>query len=60
MRKQLALTAALVLAFAGAARAQDPPSLPAPTNLVDIARAAMDGRWYGTNLPVEKRNHEYR
>ena len=37
MRKQLALTAALVLAFAGAARAQDPPSIPEPTDPVDIA-----------------------
>lgn len=48
MRHQLALTAALLLAFAGSARAQDPPSLPEPTSLVDIARVAMDGKWYGT------------
>jgi MtrB/PioB family decaheme-associated outer membrane protein len=48
MRKQLALTAALVLAFAGAARAQDPPSIPEPTHPVDIARVAMDGKWYGS------------
>jgi MtrB/PioB family decaheme-associated outer membrane protein len=48
MRNTLALTATLFLAFAGSARAQDPPSLPDPTSTVDIARVAMDGKWYGT------------
>ena len=48
MRNKLALTTALLLAFAGSARAQDPPSLPEPTSLMDVARVAMDGTWYGT------------
>jgi MtrB/PioB family decaheme-associated outer membrane protein len=48
MRNKFVLTAALVLAVAGSARAQDPPSIPEPTSTVDMARVAMDGKWYGT------------
>lgn len=48
MRNRIALTTALLLSIAGAAGAQDPPTLPEPTSTVDIARAAMDGTWYGT------------
>ena len=40
--------AALVLTVAGSARAQDPPSLPMPTSLVDVARSEMNGQVYGS------------
>ena len=42
------LSAALLLTAAAPASAQDPPTLPEPTNLVDVARSAMDGKLYGT------------
>jgi MtrB/PioB family decaheme-associated outer membrane protein len=47
MRNPLILTAAFVLALASAARAQDPPSLPAPTDPVEIGRSTFTGQWYG-------------
>lgn len=48
MRKTLFITAAFLLATAGGALAQDPPSLPPPTDAVDLGRSANSGKWYGT------------
>lgn len=48
MRQSLFITTALLLATAGGALAQDPPSLPPPTDAVDIGRSANSGKWYGT------------
>ena len=48
MRDISILTAALLLATAGAARAQDPPSLAPPTDPVEIGRSQTTGTWYGT------------
>jgi MtrB/PioB family decaheme-associated outer membrane protein len=48
MRHAFILTAAFVAAFAPAALAQDPPTLPAPTDPVEIGRSANSGKWFGT------------
>ena len=48
MRRTYALTFALLLAAAPGAFAQDPPSLPAPTDPVAIGRSEFTGKWYGT------------
>ncbi len=48
MRSTYALTFALLLAAAPGAFAQDPPSLPAPTDPVAIGRSEFTGKWYGT------------
>jgi MtrB/PioB family decaheme-associated outer membrane protein len=47
MRKAI-VSAALVLACAGTVAAQDPPSLPLPTDPVGVGRSEFTGRWYGT------------
>jgi MtrB/PioB family decaheme-associated outer membrane protein len=48
MRSTSALMLALVLGAAPAALAQDPPSLPPPTDPVAIGRSEFSGKWYGT------------
>jgi MtrB/PioB family decaheme-associated outer membrane protein len=48
MRKPLLFTAALLLTLSARALAQDPPSLPLPTDPVEIGRSQVTGRWYGT------------
>jgi MtrB/PioB family decaheme-associated outer membrane protein len=48
MRRTLFLSAALLMLWAPAAAAQDPPSLPLPTDPVDIGRSQTTGKWYGT------------
>ena len=48
MRSTYALTVALLLAAAPGAFAQDPPSIPAPTDPVAIGRSEFTGKWYGT------------
>lgn len=48
MRNRIWMAAALALAFAGTARAQNPPSLPALTDPVEIARSEMSGKIYGS------------
>lgn len=48
MRNRIWMAAALTLAFAGTARAQDPPTLPALTDPVEIARSEMSGKIYGS------------
>jgi MtrB/PioB family decaheme-associated outer membrane protein len=48
MRHTLIVSAALLLMSAGAARAQDPPSLPLPTDPVMVGRSEATGKWYGT------------
>jgi MtrB/PioB family decaheme-associated outer membrane protein len=47
MRTASALTFALLLA-AAPAFAQDPPSIPLPTDPVSIGRSEFTGKWYGT------------
>ncbi|MEO7156892.1 MAG: MtrB/PioB family outer membrane beta-barrel protein [Vicinamibacterales bacterium] len=47
MRQQLLIAAGLLLLTAAAARAQDPPSIPAPTDPVEIARSEFTGKIYG-------------
>lgn len=48
MRNQLWIAAGLVLLTATAARAQDPPTMAALTDPVDIARSAFTGKVYGS------------
>jgi len=48
MRNTTALTIILFLGLAAPALAQDPPSLPAPTDPVAIGRSEFSGKWYGT------------
>jgi MtrB/PioB family decaheme-associated outer membrane protein len=48
MRNQLWLAIVMVVSTAATARAQDPPTLPAPTDPVEIARSAMSGKIYGS------------
>jgi hypothetical protein len=48
MRNTSALTIALLLALAPAALAQDPPTLPLPSDPVSIGRSEFTGKWYGT------------
>ncbi len=48
MKTRLVITAALLLMLASRAFAQDPPSLPLPTDPVDIGRSQTTGTWYGT------------
>ena len=48
MRRTYALTFAFLLAAAPGAFAQDPPSIPAPTDPVSIGRSEFTGKWYGT------------
>ncbi|HEX8030664.1 MAG TPA: MtrB/PioB family outer membrane beta-barrel protein [Vicinamibacterales bacterium] len=48
MRTTPVLTAALLLGLASTALAQDPPSLPAPTDPVSIGRSEFSGKWYGS------------
>src|SRR5688500_2383870 len=48
MRITTVLSAALLLTCAATARAQDPPTLPAPTDPVEIGRSGTTGTWYGT------------
>ncbi|HEX6164192.1 MAG TPA: MtrB/PioB family outer membrane beta-barrel protein, partial [Vicinamibacterales bacterium] len=48
MRHSLFITAALLGALATTASAQDAPTLPAPTDPVEIGRSANAGKWYGT------------
>lgn len=48
MRNQLWMAAGLVLATAATALAQDPPTLAARTDPVDIARSEMSGKIYGS------------
>ena len=40
--------AALLLTFAPAAYAQDPPTLPEPSDPLSIGRSEFTGKWYGT------------
>jgi MtrB/PioB family decaheme-associated outer membrane protein len=47
MRNAYAMTFALLLA-AAPAFAQDPPSLPLPSDPVSIGRSEFTGKWYGT------------
>src|SRR4029078_12935507 len=47
MRNTYAFAFALMMA-AAPAFAQDPPSLPAPTDPVSIGRSEFSGKWYGT------------
>lgn len=48
MRSTYALTLSLLLAASATVFAQDPPSLPAPTDPVAIGRSEFSGKWYGT------------
>lgn len=48
MRTTSALIATFVLGVTSAALAQDPPSLPPPTDPVILGRSESTGRWYGT------------
>jgi MtrB/PioB family decaheme-associated outer membrane protein len=48
MRCQPCTAIILTLLATGYARAQTPPTLPAPTDPVELARGAMNGRLYGT------------
>lgn len=48
MRNRIWMAAAFALACAGTARAQDPPTLPALTDPVEIARSEMSGKIYGS------------
>src|SRR5215203_1551235 len=48
MRKQPVLTIAILFAAAASAFAQDPPTLPLPTDPVAIGRSEFTGKWYGT------------
>lgn len=48
MRNQLWMTAGLVLMSAAGARAQDPPTLAARTDPVEIARSETTGKVYGS------------
>lgn len=48
MRKPLLIAAALVLVTATAARAQDPPTLAALTDPVEVARSEFSGKIYGS------------
>ena len=48
MRSRLILSGIMPLAFAGVVSAQDPPSLPLPTDPVGIGRSEVSGDWYGT------------
>ena len=48
MRTTHALTLALLLGLTSPAWAQDPPSLPAPSDPLSIARSEFSGKWYGT------------
>lgn len=48
MRNQLLMAAALVLVTAATARAQDPPTLAARTDPVEIARSEFSGKIYGS------------
>ncbi len=48
MRSNIGIAAALVLVFAGTARAQDPSTLPALTDPVEIARSETTGKVYGS------------
>ena len=48
MRPTLCADVAFLLAAAPGAFAQDPPSLPAPTDPVAIGRSELTGKWYGT------------
>ena len=47
MRTRHVLTATFLLGFTSAALAQDPPSIPAPTDPVSIGRSELTGKWYG-------------
>ena len=48
MRNRLSLAVGLVVISATLASAQDPPSLPAPTDPVEVGRSAMNGKIYGS------------
>ena len=48
MRHHIWLAATLTLAVSGSAYAQDPPSLPLPTDPVSVARGEMNGKLYGS------------
>ena len=48
MRSTYALTFAFLLTAAPGAFAQDPPSIPLPTDPVSIGRSEFTGKWYGT------------
>jgi MtrB/PioB family decaheme-associated outer membrane protein len=49
MRTPIGIAAALLLVFATTrAAAQDPPSLPPPTDPVELGRSQTSGKWYGT------------
>jgi len=48
MRNPFALAIALLFSIAPGALAQDPRSLPLPTNSVDVGRSQVTGKWYGT------------
>lgn len=48
MRTQLWIAASLVLVVSATARAQDPPTLAARTDPVEIARSEMSGKIYGS------------
>jgi len=47
MRNRLILVAGLMVAFAPKAWAQDPPTLPQPTDPVEVGRSAISGKPYG-------------
>ena len=47
MQTRTVLAAILVVLAAGAAAAQDPPSLPAPTDPVAVGRSELSGKVYG-------------
>jgi MtrB/PioB family decaheme-associated outer membrane protein len=48
MRNRFILAAGLMFAFAPRAWAQDPPTLPLPTDPVEIGRSAISGKPYGS------------
>jgi MtrB/PioB family decaheme-associated outer membrane protein len=48
MRNRILLAAIVLLGFADLAGAQDPPTLPPPTDPVLIGRSETTGKWYGT------------
>jgi MtrB/PioB family decaheme-associated outer membrane protein len=48
MRNTYALTFAFLLTAAAGAFAQDPPTIPLPTDPVAIGRSEFTGKWYGT------------
>lgn len=48
MKKSSVLSFVLAMLASAPAFAQDPPTLPAPTDPVSIGRSSFTGKWYGT------------